>query len=141
MNDFETGASRALERPGYAWRVGGCLLGLVAYGFALGMLFSSRMMTDPADAWQTMYVFILIGNVVAGSLFVYYTYCRALDCRFGEKGMAWIAAVFALPTVVLPQYGLLVFGVMMLFKSAPVYLETDDIAGDAEGLRPLDAAE
>lgn len=142
MNDhLETGGQSVLNRPGYAVRFGGCLAGLVAYGMVLGLAFQSKIMADPFSAMQQMFGLIIVGNVVAGAFFTLFTYRRALDCEFGQNGKAWIAVLAALPTLALPQYGLLVFGVMMLFKSAPAYDDAVDIADDEGVLRPLEAAE
>ena len=143
MNTYSNrGASYdALDRPSYAKRVGLCLLGLVAYGFIVGFLSQSVGMSDPRTAMLTMIALIIIGNVVIGSYFVRFTYRRALDCSFGQNGKAWIAAVAALPTLALPNYGLLVFGVMMFFKSAPTYEEEGNVEDDTGVLRPFAAAE
>lgn len=138
---IETGAMRALSRPGYAARFGTCLVGLLAYGFFVGLAFQSKAMTDPMSAIQQMFGFIIAGNVIVGSLFTYFTYRRALDCEFGQNGKSWIAVLAALPTLALPQYGLVVFAVMMFFKSAAAHEEASEIADDAGILRPLEAAE
>jgi len=117
-NHIGTGGQYSLNRPSYALRVAGCLLGFLAYGTALGMAFQSSFIADPLSTIERMAVFIFIGNAVAGAVFSYLTYRRALDCEFGQKGKAWIALLACLPTLALPQYALLVFGVIMLFRSA-----------------------
>ena len=132
---MQTGAHRALSRPSYAKRFVACLVGLIGYGAILGLAFQSKMMTDPMNALTLMYGFIILGNVVAGSFFALFTYRRALDCKFGQNGKAWIATLAALPTLALPQYGLLVFLAMMLFRSAPEEDEAPSIVAD-EGILP-----
>ena len=127
-----------LSRPAYAKRVGACLLGLVGFGFVLGFSIKARTGVDPTTALTSLMAVTFVANAVAGSFFVSFTYRRALDCRWGQNGMAWIAAVVALPTLALPQYGLLVFVAMMFFKSAEDATTADDYDEIHQPLHPAE---
>lgn len=144
-NDFNRGAQRPLNRSGYAKRTLACVAALFGWGFVLGIGFSSTMQSDPLTALQQMYPLIIAGNIVAGIFFVQATFRRALDTRFAENGFGWFAVIAALPTLALPQYGLLVFIVMMLLKSAPAEeepdSEDDEFEDDEFPLPPLQAGE
>jgi hypothetical protein len=138
MNDhLETGGQSILSRPAYAKRFGACLAGLFGYGVVLGLAFQSKIMADPISAMQQMFGFIILGNMVVGAFFTLFTYRRALDCEFGQNRKAWIAVLAALPALALPQYGLLVFGAMMLFKSASQPQKAVDVSDDIGAVQPL----
>lgn len=136
----EIGASGALDRRIYAWRAAACVVGYFMYCFLLGAI-AGENGADPASAFLQMMPFILVGNIVAGAFFVYFTHRRALDCEFGQNGKAWIATVAALPSIFLPQYALLVFTSMMFMKSAPEWEETAEFEGDTGFQRPLQPGE
>lgn len=140
-NQVETGAQRPLNRPGYAVAFGGCIAGLVGYGMIMGAALASTMAADPFAAMEQMFAWSIVGNVLVGILFTYFTYRRALDCEFGQNGKAWIAVLAALPTLALPQYGLLVFTAMMFIKSAAAEESTSGISDDEGLLRPLEPGE
>lgn len=127
-----------LGRRGYALRFLGLALGLVAYGGSLGVVSASLGTTDPTSIVRSALAFIFFGNLLVGTFFVYFTYRRALDCQWGQNGKAWIAAIVALPTLALPQFGILVFGGMMLFKSAN---DAASAAVPGRAHQPVQAAE
>ena len=143
MNDqaFTPIMQRPLDRAGYAVRVVACIAGLIGFGAVLGIIFRNEIVTDPMEALMKIQGIAMIANLIVGICFVVFTHRRALDTAFGKNGRAAIATVIALPTMILPQYGLLVFIAMMFFKSAPVDAEVDDIEDDTGTLRPLQAGE
>lgn len=125
-----------LSRPAYALRVGGCLGVLFGSAVVMGGIVGS-MGFEPATMIKQITVFSLVANAVFGGAFVYLTYRRALDCRFGKNGWASAVGLLSLPTLYLTQYGLLIFAVMMCIKSAPAA----DIPEDVDSTPPFEPAE
>lgn len=133
---LETGASRTLDRPGYAKRSLACLVGYGLQGMVIGAVLAS-----PTGGVQLFSAVLIVGNIILGSLFVSFTYRRALDCKFGQNGRAWIAALAAIPTLAMPNLIFVVFLVMMLIKSAPDEEEELDFQDDEFPLPPLQSGE
>lgn len=136
-NHMENNRSSALDRPGYAKRFVGCLAAQFALGFVVGLSSPS----DPVSALQQMFVLVIICNVIIGGFFASFTYRRALDCQFGKNGKAWVAALAALPAMVLPNVAFLVFAVMMFIKSAQQREDGFEFEGDEDLPHPVPAGE
>ena len=102
-----TNQANRINRKQYAGR----FLALLAFMLVMGVLLGAV-----AGSIETFFTLTIVVNIVVGCAFVYFSRQRAFDAGF-EGGKLTLMTVVSLPTLILPQFGILIFIFLMFLKS------------------------